>query len=58
MFLLMVKNMEKRESETVEFKKSTSELKEGIISLCSMLNKHKKGFLYFGWREGILKSYL
>ena len=34
MFLLMVKNMEKRESETVEFKKSTSELKEGIISLC------------------------
>ena len=44
----MVKNMEKRESETVEFKKSTSELKEGIISLCSMLNKHKKGILYFG----------
>ena len=30
----MVKNMEKRESETVEFKKSTSELKEGIISFC------------------------
>ena len=36
------------ETETIEFKKSTSELKEGIISLTSMLNKHKKGILYFG----------
>lgn len=36
------------ESETVEFKRSTSELKEGIISLSAMLNKHGEGTLYFG----------
>ena len=40
--------MEKRETETLEFKKSTSELKEGVISLGSMLNKHNYGLLYFG----------
>lgn len=40
--------MEKKETETVEFKKSTSELKEGVISLGSMLNKHNHGILYFG----------
>ena len=40
--------MEKRESETIEFKKSTSELKQGVISLSSMLNKSGKGVLYFG----------
>lgn len=40
--------METRESEVVEFKKTTSELKEGVISLASMLNKHKYGTLYFG----------
>ena len=36
------------ETEYVEFKKSTSELKEGIQSIASMLNKHGKGTLYFG----------
>ena len=40
--------MKKRENETLEFKKSTSELKEGVISLSSMLNKHQTGVLYFG----------
>lgn len=40
--------MDKRETETLEFKKSTSELKEGVISLGSMLNKHNYGLLYFG----------
>lgn len=40
--------MEKRESESVEFKKSTSELKQGVISLSSMLNKCGHGILYFG----------
>ena len=40
--------MEKRESETVEFKKTTSELKEGVISLASMLNKSGVGTVYFG----------
>ena len=36
------------ETETIEFKKTTGELKEGIISLASMLNKHGHGTLYFG----------
>lgn len=30
-----------KESETVEFKESTGELKEGIKSIASMLNKNK-----------------
>ena len=37
-----------KESEFLELKKSTSELKEGIISIVSILNKHQKGELYFG----------
>jgi ATP-dependent DNA helicase RecG len=37
-----------KESEVLELKKSTSELKEGVISIVSMLNKHGKGELYFG----------
>ncbi|PIZ51085.1 ATP-dependent DNA helicase [Candidatus Woesearchaeota archaeon CG_4_10_14_0_2_um_filter_33_13] len=37
-----------KESETVELKKSTSELKEALISIASILNKHQKGELYFG----------
>lgn len=36
------------ETETIEFKKSTSELKEGVISISSMLNKHGHCILYFG----------
>lgn len=36
------------ESETLEFKKSTSELDKGVISLAAMLNKHGEGTLYFG----------
>lgn len=36
------------ETEQVEFKKSTGELKEGIISIASILNKHGSGELYFG----------
>ncbi len=39
------------ESETVEFKKSTSELKEGVASIAAMLNKHGHGTLYFGVRN-------
>lgn len=37
-----------KESETVEFKESTGELKEGIKSIASMLNKNKHATLYFG----------
>ena len=39
------------ETEWVEFKKTTGELREGIISLASMLNKNGKGILYFGVRK-------
>ena len=40
--------MEKRESETIEFKKTTSEIKEGVISIASMLNKTGSCRVYFG----------
>ena len=36
------------ENETTEFKKSTGELKEGVESIASILNKHGHGTLYFG----------
>ena len=39
------------ETELVEFKKTTGELKEGMISIASMLNKNGKGVLYFGVRN-------
>ena len=37
-----------KETETFELKKSLSQLKEGVISLSSMLNKHSKGTVVFG----------
>lgn len=37
-----------KETEQVEYKKSTGELKEGIISIASILNKHGSGDVYFG----------
>ena len=37
-----------KESEILELKKSTSELKEAIISIVSILNKHQKGEICFG----------
>lgn len=40
-----------KESETVELKRSTSELKEALISIVAMLNKHGHGELYFGVRN-------
>jgi len=43
--------MKYKESETIELKKSTSELKEAIISMSAILNKHKRGELYFGIRD-------
>ncbi|MCM1540721.1 MAG: putative DNA binding domain-containing protein, partial [Blautia sp.] len=38
------------ETETIEFKRSTGELKEAMYSICAMLNKHQRGELYFGVR--------
>jgi len=40
------------ETEHLEFKKSTAELKEGIISIAAMLNKHQQGKLVFGRSNG------
>ena len=40
-----------QESEILEFKTSTAELKEAIISVVAILNKHQKGELYFGMKN-------
>ncbi|MEN6488918.1 MAG: RNA-binding domain-containing protein, partial [Smithella sp.] len=37
-----------KESETVELKKSLTALKEGLISIAAILNKHGAGELWFG----------
>ena len=37
-----------KESETIEFKKSTAELKEAVISIVAMLNKHGRAEVHFG----------
>ena len=39
------------ETEVLEYKRSTSELKEAVISIAAMLNKHGRGELYFGVRN-------
>jgi len=40
-----------RENETVELKKSLTELKQGLLSVAAILNKHKAGTLWFGVRN-------
>lgn len=40
--------MQIKESETVETKRSTAQLKESLKSISAILNKHQKGILYFG----------
>lgn len=37
-----------REDEWNEFKKTTGELNEAMISISAMLNKHQSGKVYFG----------
>ncbi len=44
----MEKNGIIQESEQIELKTSTSELKEALISVAAILNKHKQGTLHFG----------
>jgi ATP-dependent DNA helicase RecG len=41
-----------KENESIEFKKSLSELKEGLISISAILNKHGAGELWFGVSPG------
>lgn len=40
-----------REDEYTEFKKTTGEINEGIVSISAILNKHQKGKLYFGLKN-------
>ncbi|MDD2898373.1 MAG: ATP-binding protein [Desulfuromonadaceae bacterium] len=40
-----------QETENIELKKSTSELKEAVISIVAMLNKHQRGEVWFGIRN-------
>lgn len=37
-----------KEDETIEYKKSTGKLKEGVYAVCAMLNRNGSGTLYFG----------
>lgn len=37
-----------KETETLEFKKTTGEMKAAMVSIASILNKHGVGTLYFG----------
>ena len=43
--------MDFEETETLELKRSTSELREGIKSIVAILNKHGRGELFFGIRD-------
>lgn len=46
-----------KESELIEFKKSTGEKKEAMQAICAILNKHSKGTLYFGIEDnGFVKG--
>lgn len=37
-----------KEDEQTEFKKTTRELNEAMISISAILNKHKHGVIFFG----------
>ena len=40
-----------REDEYTEFKKTTGELNEAMVSISSILNKHRQGKVYFGLKN-------
>ncbi|HJJ35588.1 MAG TPA: putative DNA binding domain-containing protein [Methanocorpusculum sp.] len=40
-----------REDEFTEFKRTTGELKEAMVSIAALLNKHGQGTLYFGLKN-------
>jgi ATP-dependent DNA helicase RecG len=40
-----------QENETVELKRSLTELKQGLVSMAAILNKHHAGTLWFGVRN-------
>lgn len=40
-----------KENETTEFKETTAELRQGLMDMSAILNKHGKGLLYFGVKD-------
>lgn len=40
-----------RETETIEFKETTAELRKALMDVSAILNKHGKGILYFGVKD-------
>ncbi len=42
------------ENETREFKKTTGEISEGIVSIVSILNKHQHGELFLESKKMVL----
>ncbi|NOX19160.1 MAG: ATP-binding protein, partial [Chlorobi bacterium] len=44
--------MQLQENEHIELKKSAAELKDALKSISAMLNKHKKGTIYFNVNSG------
>jgi ATP-dependent DNA helicase RecG len=40
-----------QESETLEFKKTTAEVKDAVTDVAAILNKHGRGELYFGIKD-------
>ena len=40
-----------KETENLEFKESFAQLKEAIISIVAILNKHQKGKIIFGIKD-------
>ncbi len=39
------------ETETIEYKKTTRELREAMVSISAILNKHRSGKIYFGIKD-------
>ena len=40
-----------KENETTEFKETTSELRQALMDMSAILNKHGKGLLYFDVKD-------
>ncbi|MBQ6920486.1 MAG: putative DNA binding domain-containing protein [Bacilli bacterium] len=40
-----------KENETLEFKETTSELRQALMDISAILNKHGRGLLYFGVKD-------
>ena len=43
-----------KENETTEFKETTSELRQALMDMSAILNKHGKGLLYFDVKDWLV----